>query len=97
LIPGADADIVVIDLEREASVDSAMLQSKGSSTPFDMAEVKGMPIHTLVRGRFVMKDRTLMSDAKGHGESVRRIQRMPTPTPRNLEHTTAAIIKAGPR
>ncbi|MEN3951213.1 allantoinase AllB [Iodidimonas sp. SYSU 1G8] len=96
LLPGSDADLVVIDMDRPETVDSARLQSKSPSTPFDKAEVTGMPIHTLVRGRFVMKDRTLMTDARGHGLSVRRIQRMPTPTPKNLEHTTAAILAAKP-
>jgi dihydroorotase len=96
LVPGADADIVVIDLDREEVVDSGVLQTKGPSTPFDKVAVTGVPIHTLVRGRFVMKDRALMTDAKGHGVSVRRIQQMPTPAPKNIEHTTAAIIKAGP-
>lgn len=97
LIPGADADIVVIDLEREEMVDSGVLQSKGSSTPFDKVAVRGVPIHTLVRGRFVMRERQLVPDAKGHGTSVRRIQQMPTPAPRNVEHTTAAIIGASGR
>jgi len=96
LLPGSDADIVVVDLEREESVDAGVLQSKGSSTPFDKVVVKGVPIHTLVRGRFVMKDRALVTAAKGTGLSVRRIQQMPPATPRNVEHTTAAIIKGGP-
>jgi dihydroorotase len=96
LVPGADADIVVIDLDREEVVDSGVLQTKGPSTPFDKVAVTGVPIHTLVRGRFVMKDRALMTDAKGHGVSVRRVQKMPTPTPKNIEHTTAEIIKGGP-
>ena len=78
-------------------VDSGVLQSKGSSTPFDKVAVRGVPIHTLVRGRFVMRERQLVPDAKGHGTSVRRIQQMPTPAPRNLEHTTAAIIGASGR
>jgi dihydroorotase len=91
LQPGADADIVVIDLEREETVDSTHLQSLGSSTPFDHARVKGVPVHTLVRGRFVMRDRMLIADAAGHGKSVRRVQRMPPATPRNIDQTTAAI------
>jgi len=93
LIPGADADLVVIDLNREEIVDSGVLQSKGPSTPFDKVAVKGVPIHTLVRGRFVMRDRKLCVEAKGHGLSVRRIQQMPKPDPRNLEHTTEAICR----
>jgi dihydroorotase len=38
-----------------------------------------------------MKDRTLMTDAVGHGKSVRRIQQMPPACPRNTDQTTAAI------
>jgi dihydroorotase len=91
LLPGSDADIVVVDLDREEVVDSSHLQSLGSSTPFDKTKVKGVPIHTLVRGRFVMKDRMLMTDAAGHGKSVRRIQRMPPACPSNTDQTTAAI------
>jgi dihydroorotase len=91
LIPGADADLVIIDLEREDVVNSEVLQSKSPSTPFDHAAVKGVPIHTLVRGRFVMRDRQLCTEAKGHGLSVRRIQQMPPAKPRNVDQTTAAI------
>jgi dihydroorotase len=91
LLPGSDADIVVVDLDQEGTVDSEQLQSLGSSTPFNRASVKGLPIHTLVRGRFVMRDRQLVADSAGHGRSVRRVQRMPTPSPRNLDQTTAAI------
>jgi dihydroorotase len=97
LLPGSDADLVIIDLDHEEVVDSGVLQSKGPSTPFDRTKVTGVPIHTLVRGRFVMKDRQLVKEAKGHGLNVRRIQKMPPPAPKNLEHTTAAIIAAKPR
>jgi len=91
LLPGSDADIVVVDMEYQGAVDETVLQSIGNSTPFHEYPVTGMPIHTLVRGRFVMKNRELVHEAKGHGQSVRRIQKMPRPTPRNVEHTTAAI------
>ncbi len=91
LLPGSDADIVVVDLDREHRVDSGRLQSLGPSTPFDGAQVRGLPIHTLVRGRFVMKNRELVTAARGHGASVRRIQRMPPARPQNVDQTTAAI------
>jgi dihydroorotase len=91
LLPGSDADIVVVDLDREHRVDSGRLQSLGPSTPFDGAPVRGLPIHTLVRGRFVMKDRELVTAARGHGASVRRIQHMPPARPQNIDQTTAAI------
>ncbi len=98
LLPGSDADIVVVDLNQEHRVDSAVLQSKGSSTPFHDHPVRGAPIHTLVRGRFVMRDRKLVTEAKGHGLNVRRVQQMLPATPRNVETTTAAIVsKVVPR
>ncbi|ASG24003.1 allantoinase AllB [Nitrospirillum viridazoti] len=93
LLPGSDADLVIIDMERETQVDSSKLKSKGSSTPFHGHAAKGAPVHTLVRGRFVMRDGALVTEAKGHGCNVRRIQQMPTPKPRNVETTTAAIVR----
>jgi len=65
-------------------------------TPFHGHVLHGVPVHTLVRGRFVMRERTLVAEARGWGKSVRRIQRMPDPAPRNLDHTMAAIMR-GPR
>jgi dihydroorotase len=96
LLPGSDADLVVIDMAREEMVDSGVLQSKGSSTPFHETKVTGVPIHTLVRGRFVMKDRVLQTEAMGHGLNVRRVQQMPTPRPLHTDTTTAAITAFKP-
>jgi dihydroorotase len=97
LLPGSDADIVIVDLDRETVVDSADLQSKGNSTPFQGWVAQGAPIHTLVRGRFVMRDGQLCTDAKGHGRNIRRVQQMPAPTPQNTHTTTAAILAKAPQ
>ncbi|NKJ44407.1 allantoinase AllB [Novosphingobium sp. SG720] len=97
LLPGSDADIVIVDLDRETVVDSADLQSKGNSTPFQGWVARGAPIHTLVRGRFVMRDGQLCTDAKGHGRNIRRVQQMPAPTPQNTHTTTAAILAKAPQ
>ncbi|PKU22405.1 allantoinase AllB [Telmatospirillum siberiense] len=96
LLPGSDADIVVVDLARQDVVRSERLQSIGSTTPFEATPVTGLPVHTLVRGRFVMKDRTLVTESRGHGRSVRRIQNMPPASPRNVEHTIAAVTRSVP-
>jgi len=96
LQPGADADIVVVDLNREHVIRAEQLQSIGRCTPFEDVAVRGLPIHTLVRGRFVMRDRELVEASRGHGRPVGRVQQMPAPTPKNLEHTTAAILQGGP-
>ena len=51
----------------------------------------------MVRGRFVMKDRSLVVDTRGWGSSVRRVQRMPEPQPRNTDQTMDAVTQAVPQ
>jgi dihydroorotase len=93
--PGTDADIAVVDLGRQWTIDDARLQSLSKITPFHGRRVTGLPIHTLVRGRFVMKDRTLVSGTRGWGRSVHLIQQMPPAAPKNTDNTMSAIVKAG--
>jgi dihydroorotase len=93
--PGADADIAVVDLDRDGTIDDAKLQSLSKITPFHGQRVKGLPVHTLVRGRFVMKDRALVPDTRGFGRSVHTIQQLPPSVPKNTDNTMAAIVRAG--
>ena len=93
--PGTDADIAVVDLEREWTIDDLKLQSLSKITPFHGRHVTGLPIHTLVRGRFVMKDRALVSGTRGWGRSVHAIQQMPQASPKNTDNTMSAIVRAG--
>lgn len=89
--PGADADITIVDLARAWTIEDAKLQSRAKITPWNGARVRGLPIHTLVRGRFVMRERALVAETRGWGRSVHAIQRMPAPRVRNAEQTSAAI------
>src|SRR5580692_7157993 len=57
---GADADLAIVDLKHDFTLDDAALHSRSKISPFNGRRVRGMPLHTLVRGRFVMKDRTLV-------------------------------------
>jgi dihydroorotase len=91
--PGADADIAIVDLARAWTIDDAKLQSHSKVSPWHGRAVKGLPLHTLVRGRFVMRDRVLVSQARGWGRSVHAIQQMPQPQPRNLDKTMQAIVR----
>jgi dihydroorotase len=50
LKPGLDADIAVIDLEREWLVNAANFYSKGKNTPFDGKKLKGKVLMTMVSG-----------------------------------------------
>ncbi|MCQ8280100.1 allantoinase AllB [Acetobacteraceae bacterium KSS8] len=91
LVPGADADIAVVDLARRGVIEAARLASRGNITPFEGTEVTGLPVHTLVRGAFVMRDRQLVTARKGHGRSVRRVQSMPEPVLRHADQSLAAV------
>jgi dihydroorotase len=90
---GADADLAIVDLDREMVLDDAALQSRSKISPWHGRRVKGLPIHTLVRGRFVMRDRVLMDGTQGWGRSVHSIQAMPPARPRNVDGTMQAIVR----
>lgn len=53
LAPGADADVVVVDLEEPWEIDPARFRSRSRNTPFAGWKVKGRVIATLVGGRVV--------------------------------------------
>jgi dihydroorotase len=89
---GADADIAVVDLARKWTVKDANLHSTSKVSPWDGRKVQGLPLHTIVRGRFVMKDRILQPKTRGWGRSVHSIQNMPEPRPLHVDQTTAAIL-----
>jgi dihydroorotase len=90
--PGADADIVIVDLNRRWTIWDAEAHSIAKVTPWNGRQVQGLPLHTIVRGRFVVKDRKLQTGTRGWGRSVHKIQNMPAPAPVNLDRTTAAIV-----
>jgi dihydroorotase len=90
--PGADADIVLVDMKREGVISQGRLHSRSKITPWNSRYVQGSPLHTLVRGRFVMKNGELVAESKGWGKSVKAIQKMPEPVVRNADKTTAAIL-----
>src|ERR1700722_11746809 len=91
LTVGSDADIAIVDINREWTIDDAKIQSRSKISPWQGRKATALPIHTLVRGRFVMKDRVLQEDARGSGRSVHAIQEMPPAVPRNTDTTMAAI------
>ena len=56
--PGMPADITVIDLDREYSIDSRTFLSMGKATPFDGLKVRGEVVLTLMGGRAVYNSLT---------------------------------------
>ncbi len=58
---GADADITVLDLEKEWVIDVAKFQSKSRNCPFDGWKVNGSALITMVGGTIVMRDGKLIT------------------------------------
>lgn len=48
---GADADVVLVDIDREFKVEADRFVSKGKNTPFDGWMLKGMPVITICKGK----------------------------------------------
>jgi dihydroorotase len=67
ILEGMDADLVVVDLEKDGVIDSANFHSKAKYSPFEGFKVKGMPTMTLVRGQKVMDEGEILEN---HGEFV---------------------------
>jgi dihydroorotase len=88
---GADADLALVELNRKWTIDDAQLQSRAKITPWHGRQVQGLPMHTLVRGKFVVKNRQLVAETRGWGRSVHGIQNMPISVIRNADQTLQAI------
>ena len=69
---GSDADLVMVDMDLEKTVTPEILQSYSDYTIYDGWKLKGWPVMTMVRGRVIMEDGQISSDALGHGEFVPR-------------------------
>jgi len=59
LAPGIEADVTILDLERELTIDPSGFHSKSRNTPFGGWRVTGMPWMTLIGGRVVMWERVI--------------------------------------
>ena len=53
---GADADITIVDLNREFTVDTSKFNSKSCNSPFNGWKLKGKALYTIVGGRIAAND-----------------------------------------
>jgi dihydroorotase len=53
---GATADLVLLDLNKEAKIDRTTFVSKGKNTPFDGWTCTGWPVKTIYGGKVVWED-----------------------------------------
>jgi len=71
VLVGADADLVVLDPEREKTISAKTQQSAIDYNVFEGFKVKGLPRYTLSRGKVVVDDGVVKAEA-GHGQFVAR-------------------------
>ena len=62
---GYDADLTIVDMNKEQVIKDEMMASKCGWTPFNNYRVKGFPIGTIVNGNLVMSEGKIISKAKG--------------------------------
>ena len=60
-----DADLTVVDMNKEVVIKDSWIESKCGWTPFNNYKVKGFPVATLVNGEIVMENSKIISPAKG--------------------------------
>ncbi len=56
LLPGSDADIVLLDMQRKKVLKDDDRYPRCGWTVYDDTEVQGVPVMTIVRGTIVMED-----------------------------------------
>lgn len=66
---GYDADLTVVDLKRQQTIENSMIASRCGWTPYDGVTVTGWPIGTFVRGHRVMWEGEVIGT--GQGEPIR--------------------------
>lgn len=74
LMPGADADMVIVDMKRVYEIRGEMLHSKQRTTTFEGYSGKGLPSISIVRGEVVVEDGEARGKP-GYGEYQRPVRR----------------------
>jgi dihydroorotase len=67
---GADADLVLVDLERAGEIHASELHGMNNMSAFEGRATVGAVVITIVRGRIVVRDRDLVG-VPGWGQPVR--------------------------
>ena len=62
---GYDADLTIVDMDKEVKIKNELIASKCGWTPFNNHKVKGFPIGTIVNGNLVMSEGKLIERSKG--------------------------------
>ncbi|HWS29430.1 MAG TPA: dihydroorotase [Clostridia bacterium] len=65
LLPGTDADIVVVDMEQEYVFHQEQMQSRTKLSPYDKRTFKGKPVKTILRGHTMAENGAIVSEPYG--------------------------------
>jgi len=71
IVVGADADLAVVDIDKQQKVTSAALKSSQDFTPFEGMEVTGWPTETVLRGQVVFSKDKFVAHP-GVGQYIKR-------------------------
>ena len=62
---GYDADLTIVDMNKEVTIKNEIIASKCGWTPFNNYKVKGFPIGTIINGILVMSEGKILVESKG--------------------------------
>ena len=68
---GSDADFALWDPNKNVTITNDILQQGCDYSPYEGLQVKGWPVHTIVRGKTVVKDGEVTGQ-KGDGKYLPR-------------------------
>lgn len=71
IAPGADADIVIVDMDKEVTLSKDVLHNNISYCLHEGFHVKGYPIVTIARGEIIVEDGEFKGE-KGKGRFIKR-------------------------
>jgi dihydroorotase (multifunctional complex type) len=72
LLPGSDADLVIVDPERTVVPQDAGMESKSAWTPYAGWQLTGQPVMTLLRGTVIARDGEVLNEP-GDGRPIRGV------------------------
>ncbi|HEX7022061.1 MAG TPA: allantoinase AllB [Trueperaceae bacterium] len=73
ITPGADADIVIVDMERAMTIRTEDMLSKSRVNPYDGMAVTGAPIASFLRGEQLMEGGKLLTPDSPSGTLVKPV------------------------
>jgi len=62
---GFDADLTIIDMNKEQTINNKMMASKCGWTPFNNMVVKGFPVAAIINGKIVMSNGKVVTEGFG--------------------------------